>query len=161
MGKKLITKLKKLPWPLTLCGSSLVVCQGTCFASLVCSSCCPTYNFIFYNGFNCQNIRYKHVLRHSFWLYFDWIWLCHFTLKWIGFKYFFTICYKGNSMSNHPIFLKHVTLMSRISLKFWPMIDTDEISKFWKFHGHSSYGSRSIAFRNFTQLWQPGPKSAI
>ena len=60
----------------------------------------------------------------------------------------------GNSMSNHPIFFKNVTLMSQISLKFWPMLDTDEISKSWKFHGHSSYGSRFIAFRNFAQLWR-------
>ena len=63
-----------------------------------------------------------------------------------------------NSMSGHP---GHVTLMCQISLKFWPMIDTDEIRKSWKFHDHGSYGSRFIAFRNFAQLRLPGLKCAI
>ena len=48
-------------------------------------------HFILYNDFNCQNVRYKHVLCHGFWFYFGWVWLFHFTLKRVGFDFFFHV----------------------------------------------------------------------
>ena len=47
-------------------------------------------------------------------------------------------------MSNNLNVLMTVNLLSQISLKFWPMMVTDEERKSWKFHGHSFYDSGII-----------------
>ena len=68
--------------------------------------------------------------------------LAYFILS-IGF-YFINNLFKGNSMSNHPIFLDFDIFTSQILFIFSLFVDNVEMINLWKFQPSTPYSSEVI-----------------